>query len=325
MIEAIGLGKRYEPSGVDALADVSFSVAAGEVFGFLGRNGAGKSTTVRILTTLLQPTTGTARVGGHDVIDEPSQVRQILGAALQEAALDELMTGREHLVLAGRLVGLPKPTAAGRADELLTTFGLVAAADRVAATYSGGMRRRLDVAMAMVRRPPVLFLDEPTTGLDPQGRRALWQLVADLRQEGTAVFLTTQYLAEADELSDRVAIVHDGRIAATGTPQELKDQVDTTTVRMQVSGATRAPAASLLDTPPTADGFVVLKVTGEASTVPALIARLNAAGVEIERLAIMPPTLEDVFVKLTGEEIEASAGLGESSSLSAVRRGLGRS
>jgi len=306
------LGKRYEAqaAAVDALADVSFTVEAGEVFGFLGRNGAGKSTTVRILTTLLAPTSGTARVGGHDVMEEPSAVRQMIGAALQEAALDELMTGREHLVLAGRLVGLTKPAAGERADELLTAFGLSGAADRVAATYSGGMRRRLDVSMAMVRRPPVLFLDEPTTGLDPQGRRALWQHIADLRSEGTAVFLTTQYLAEADELADRVAIIHDGRIAAIGTPQELKDRVDVTTVRLEVGAASRATAAA---------------VTGDRSGVPAMLARLAAAGVEIERLAIMPPTLEDVFVKLTGSEIEVSAGLGEGGSLSAVRRGLGRS
>ena len=306
------LGKRYEAqaAAVDALADVSFTVEAGEVFGFLGRNGAGKSTTVRILTTLLAPTSGTARVGGHDVMEEPSAVRQMIGAALQEAALDELMTGREHLVLAGRLVGLTKPAAGERADELLTAFGLSGAADRVAATYSGGMRRRLDVSMAMVRHPPVLFLDEPTTGLDPQGRRALWQHIADLRSEGTAVFLTTQYLAEADELADRVAIIHDGRIAAIGTPQELKDRVDVTTVRLEVGAASRATAAA---------------VTGDRSGVPAMLARLAAAGVEIERLAIMPPTLEDVFVKLTGSEIEVSAGLGEGGSLSAVRRGLGRS
>ena len=323
-IEAEGLGKRYEPAGVDALADVSFAVAPGEVFGFLGRNGAGKSTTVRILTTLLAPTSGTARVGGHDVAEEPSAVRQVLGAALQEAALDELMTGREHLSLAGRLAGLAKPVAAERAAELLATFGLVAAADRVAATYSGGMRRRLDVAMAMVRKPAVLFLDEPTTGLDPQGRRALWGLIADLRKEGTTVFLTTQYLAEADELSDRVAIVHDGRIAALGTPQELKDSVDTTTVRMRIGAG--SPAAALREAGLTPDdsGWVVLAVANDGASVPALIARLHAAGVVIERLAIMPPTLEDVFVNLTGSEIEASAGLGsESGSLSAVRRGLG--
>ncbi|MEW6153795.1 MAG: ATP-binding cassette domain-containing protein [Actinomycetota bacterium] len=326
-IVADNLTKRYEPSGVDALSGVSFSVASGEVFGFLGRNGAGKSTTVRILTTLIQPTAGSGQVAGFDVVGQPGEVRRALGAALQAAALDELMTGREHLVLAGRLVGLPKAAAGERAGELLSAFGLVAAADRVAATYSGGMRRRLDVAMAMVRRPPVLFLDEPTTGLDPQGRRALWGLIADLRSEGAAVFLTTQYLAEADELADRVAIVHEGRIAALGTPRQLKDSAGSTTLRMRVAAASLATArqelASVAGAEVADDGWVTIDVAGGEATVPALLARLQGAGVQVERLSILPPTLEDVFVNLTGTEIESSAGAGESGSLSAARRNLG--
>src|SRR5215218_8866483 len=209
-IEVHDLAKRYEPAGVDALTDVSFSVAEGEIFGLLGRNGAGKSTTVRILTTLLRPTGGWARILGIDVVAEPAAVRHLLGVALQDAALDELMTGREHLVLAAQVGGMRTDAAKSRADELLETFGLTAAADRIAARYSGGMRRRLDVSMALVRNPRVLFLDEPTTGLDPQSRRALWDLIRDLRDKGATIFLTTQYLAEADELADRVSVVHDG-------------------------------------------------------------------------------------------------------------------
>ena len=221
-IEVEGLAKRYEPAGVDALRDVSFSVDEGEIFGFLGRNGAGKSTTLRILTTLLRPTAGSARVLGLDVQSEASAVRRVLGVALQEASLDELMTAREHLVLAGRLVGLRPPAAESRAAELLEAFGLTNAADRTATRYSGGMRRRLDVAMSLVRHPKVLFLDEPTTGLDPQARIEVWQAVKELTTRGTTVLLTTQYLDEAEHLADRIAILHRGRIIVNGTLTELK-------------------------------------------------------------------------------------------------------
>ena len=331
MIEVEGLAKRYDPGGVEALKGVTFDVQPGEVFGFLGRNGAGKSTTVRILTTLIRPTAGEARVAGFDVARQPGQVRRAIGAALQEAALDELMTGREHLTLAARLAGFSRRPAAARATELLETFGLTGAGNRVAATYSGGMRRRLDVAMAMVRRPTVLFLDEPTTGLDPQGRRALWALIRDLRNEGAAVFLTTQYLAEADELSDRVAIVHDGLIAAIGAQDELKALLGTTTLRLRMPprGLQRLRHAYMpgeLTVEPS--GWVSLEVAGGEPSVPSTIAQLIAAGIQIERLEVHPPTLEDVFVQLTGADIEsssASAG-GDSGAmaLSAIRRGMGR-
>ena len=309
-IEVEDLTKRYEPAGVQALGGVSFSVGEGEVFGFLGRNGAGKSTTVRILTTLLRPTSGRARVAGFDVTTQGAEVRGVIGAALQESALDELMTGREHLVLGARLAGLGRSGAGERAAELLDAFGLHAAADRIAARYSGGMRRRLDVAMAMVRRPRVLFLDEPTTGLDPQGRRALWSIVRDLGAAGSTVFLTTQYLAEADELSARVAIVHDGRIAATGTPQELKQRLGgPTTVRVWMAGD---------------DGWTVLQVPGGDAAVPGVIEELGRAGGTIEQLQVQSPTLEDVFVQVTGTEIEVDAGLdaGGASAI-VVRRGVG--
>jgi ABC-2 type transport system ATP-binding protein len=327
-IEVEDLTKRYEPAGVEALGRVSFSVSRGEVFAYLGRNGAGKSTTVRILTTLLRPTAGRARVGGFDVSEQPAAVRRVLGAALQEAALDELMTGREHLLLAGRFVGLRKAQALARAAELLELFGLVAAGDRVTGTYSGGMRRRLDVAMALVRKPKVLFLDEPTTGLDPQGRRALWGLIRELRDEGSAVFLTTQYLAEADELADRVAVVHDGRIAALDTADQLKATLGVTSLRLQVGAASHELIRDLVEGNPISfadDDWIVVTVTGGEAAVPSLVARLHGSGVPIERLGVLPPTLEDVFVNLTGTEIESEAGQADAGGLSALRRGLGRS
>ena len=324
-IEADELTREFA-GGVRALDGVSFAVEEGEIFGFLGRNGAGKSTTVRILTTLLRPTSGTATVLGHDVRKEPGAVRKVFGCALQEAALDELMTGREHLDMAGRLVGLGKAASAERASELLESFGLLAAADRIAAGYSGGMRRRLDVAMAMVRRPQVLFLDEPTTGLDPQGRRAVWELVRGLRDEGSTVFLTTQYLAEADELSGRVAVVHEGRIAAIGTSQELKDRMGVTTIRVRVAPAEeRAVADAVAPSGVTAGagGWLAIDVAGGEAAVPAVVATLVGAGVTVDRLRIEPPSLEDVFVALTGTEIEASAGGADVGKITAVRRGLG--
>ena len=324
-IEVDELTKQFA-GGVRALDGVSFTVDEGEVFGYLGRNGAGKSTTVRILTTLLRPTSGTARVLGHDVISDAGAVRKVFGAALQEAALDELMTGREHLEMAARLAGLDKARSRERAAELLESFGLRAAADRIAAGYSGGMRRRLDVAMAMVRRPEVLFLDEPTTGLDPQGRRAVWDLVRDLRDSGSTVFLTTQYLAEADDLSGRVAVVHDGRVAAIGTSQELKDQLGTTTVRVRVSPADEhrireAVAPNVVA--PVAGGWLEITIEGGEAAVPAVVGHLTGAEVHVDRLSVHPPSLEDVFVRLTGTQIETSAGGADVGKITAVRRGLG--
>ena len=325
-VEVHDLEKRYSKAGVQALAGVSFDVEQGEIFGYLGRNGAGKSTTVRILTTLLRPTAGRALVAGFDVCSHPTEVRQAIGAALQEAALDDLMTGREHLVLAARLVGLGKSASRSKAEELLEAFGLGAAADRIAARYSGGMRRRLDVAMAMVRVPAVLFLDEPTTGLDPQGRRAVWDLVRQLRDQGSTVFLTTQNLVEAEEISARVAIVHEGRIAAIGTPEDLKARfAPATTVRVRVDPAMVSrvrEAASECVRSQHDDGWLELTVDGGGAAVAPLIARLGAEAT-IEQLSVSAPSLEDVFVNLTGTEIESSAGSGDAGSVAAVRRGQG--
>ena len=324
-IEVFDLEKRFERGGVQALAGVSFDVDKGEIFGFLGRNGAGKSTAVGILTTLLRPTGGRALVGGFDVSSQPAAVRRVVGAALQDAALDELMSGREHLVLAGRLIGLGRAPSCHRAEELLEVFGLGAAADRIAARYSGGMRRRLDIAMAMVRRPDVLFLDEPTTGLDPQGRRGLWAVVREMRDLGSTVFLTTQNLDEAEELASRVAIVHEGRIAAIGTPAELRDRFGgAATVRLQADAATAARIRDSGVAPQPSeshDGWITVTLDGGATAVPAMLARLGAAGASIGHYSVVTPSLEDVFVNLTGAEIESAVDSGSAAALAAVRRG----
>ena len=325
-IEVRDLAKRYEPAGVDALRGVSFEVGQGEIFGLLGRNGAGKSTTVRILTALLRPTRGSASVLGIDVTANPAEAHARMGVALQEAALDELMTGREHLVLAGRLAGMAPAAAANRAGELLEVFGLTAAGDRLAGRYSGGMRRRLDVAMALVRRPEVLFLDEPTTGLDPQSRRALWQLIREQQALGTTVLLTTQYLAEADELAERVAVIHAGTIAAIGSPSELKHRYGATTVRLPAGGAdveTAVRAAAGESSVTAAEGHLVITADGGDAGLPALLGRLATLGPSLEGIEVRSATLEDVFVALTGSELEADSDQGDAGSLSAVRRGMG--
>jgi ABC-2 type transport system ATP-binding protein len=308
-IEVDDVDKRYD-AGVQALSGVSFSVEEGEIFGYLGRNGAGKSTTVRILTTLSPPSAGRALVCGIDVCSDPSAVRKTIGVALQEAALDDLMTGREHLVLAGRLIGLGKVGSRRRADELLEIFGLGAAADRVSGRYSGGMRRRLDVAMAIVRRPQVLFLDEPTTGVDPQGRRALWAIVRELRDRGSTVFLTTQDMAEAEDVATRIAVIHDGRIVAMGSPDELKVRFGgSPTVQVRSDAANLARIREVVRGRRYSegdDGWLSLTVDTAEAASPLLLAGLAAAGVSIEHLRFSSPSLEDVFVNLTGTGIDPS-------------------
>src|SRR5215218_7171448 len=231
-IEADGLVKRF--GDLEAVKGISFEVPEGRVLGVLGPNGAGKTTAVRMLTTLLKPDGGTARVLGVDVRKDPQRVRGSIGLAGQYAAVDENLTGRENLSLVGKLTHLPAAEITARADELLEQFALSHAADRVSRTYSGGMRRRLDLAAALVHRPPVLFLDEPTTGLDPRSRADLWQVIEDLVAEGTTLLLTTQYLEEADRLADRIAVVDGGRIIAAGTSSELKEQIGSTLVEVTV-------------------------------------------------------------------------------------------
>ncbi len=230
MIDVEGLVKRYTPEGPPAVDGLDLAVAAGEVYALLGRNGSGKSTTVGVLATLLAPTAGRARVAGADVVEEPDRVRQRIGVTLQEAGVDPEATGRELLTLHGRLLGLRATDAASRAAALLERFELVGAADRRAKTYSGGMRRRLDLATALIGSPSVVFLDEPTTGLDPISRQALWEEVRALRDDGVTVLLTTQYLDEADRLADRVGILADGRLAVEGTPTGLKRRAGVATL-----------------------------------------------------------------------------------------------
>jgi ABC-2 type transport system ATP-binding protein len=308
-IEAEGLRREFS-GGVIAVDGVGLDIAEGEIYAFLGPNGAGKTTTVRILTTLLRPTGGNARVAGHDVVSAPAQVRQTIGVALQEAALDPLMTGRELLRLQATLHALPRDVGRRRADALLSRVGLVEAADRRIGTYSGGMRRRLDLASALVHEPEVLFLDEPTTGLDPVSRKSIWEEVEKLNREGTTVFLTTQYLEEADQLADRVGIIDYGRIVAEDTPRALKSQVGRPHLELVLAdgGAERAEEvlARFGKPMPAKDSAVCLELQHGASEVAPVVLALEQAGIGVESLDLVQPTLDDVFVAKTGHRLEGA-------------------
>jgi ABC-2 type transport system ATP-binding protein len=308
-IEARGLRKRYGP--IEALRGVDLDVETGTVFGLLGPNGAGKTTAVRILTTLLRPDGGTARVNGLDVLAEPSALRARIGVAGQYAAVDENLTGFENLEMIGRLYRLGRTVSRERATELLAAFDLTEAADRVVKTYSGGMRRRLDLAGALVARPPVLFLDEPTTGLDPRSRIGLWELIESLVAEGSSVLLTTQYLDEADRLCDRIAVIDRGLVIAEGTPDELKSQVGGERLDIRLcdpseSGrAVRALAA--MDggaAPYVEDGLVRLQLRERQGAIASAVRHLDDAGIAIDDIAVVTPTLDDVFLTLTGHAAE---------------------
>jgi ABC-2 type transport system ATP-binding protein len=310
-IEVESLTKRF--GSVVALDGIDLSVPAGTVFGLLGPNGAGKTTTVRILTTILQPDDGHARVLGLDVCREPQAVRASLGLAGQYAAVDEHLTARENLKLAGWLTGQPRVSARARGEELLERFDLTAAADRVAGTYSGGMRKRLDLAVALVHRPPVLFLDEPTTGLDPQGRGDLWELIEELVAEGMTLLLTTQYLEEADRLADRIAVVDDGRVVAEGTAAELKSRLGSTIIDVGLPDPASAARARVLLEPfgpaEIVDGTAVeVNVDDGARVLLQIVRLLDQERLEPETVAIREPTLDDVFLTLTGRRAEASGG-----------------
>jgi daunorubicin resistance ABC transporter ATP-binding subunit len=316
-IEVAELVKVY-PGGTRAVDGVSFAVEGGEFFGFLGPNGAGKTTTIRILATLLRATSGRANVAGLDVDAQPGAVRARIGFAMQSVAIDALATGRESLELIGRLYRVPGPELRRRVDALLELMGLSEVANRYAGTYSGGMRRRLDLASALVHRPAVLFLDEPTEGLDPQSRSALWDELRRVRDGGTTMFLTTHYMEEADALCDRIAIIDCGRIVVSGTPGELKRSVGADTVELRlvtdgangVVGAQDAVARRLdgfapltsLDRTPTG---VRLALMDAGSTIPELFRRLDGDGVTIRGLSMSEPTLADVFLRYTGREIRA--------------------
>jgi ABC-2 type transport system ATP-binding protein len=301
---------KHYPGDVVAVDDISFKVEAGQVFGFLGPNGAGKSTTIKILTTLGLPTGGRASVGGYDVVKEAQQVRRIAGVALQEIGLDPMMKPLEMLSLQGLLFGASRQQANSRAKELLELVGLTDAIDRRVGTYSGGMRRRLDLALALVHQPEILFLDEPTTGLDPASRRDVWEEVRRLnRAMGMTIFLTTQYLEEADQLADVVAIIDHGKIVAEGSPARLKAGVGTESINLAFDDretANRA-MASLRDMAERiqADRDVVrLYMNQAAATVPAVVERLQQVSINPISLTITQPTLDDVFLRVTGQRLE---------------------
>jgi len=303
-IEAVGLVKRF--GDVVALDGVDIAVPSGTILGLLGPNGAGKTTAVRILTTLLEPDSGSARVAGLDVVRDAAALRAQIGLAGQYAAVDENLTGSENLVMVGRLYGDKRPAAKARAAELLERFDLVDAADRPAKTYSGGMRRRLDLAAALVARPPIIFLDEPTTGLDPRSRLSLWETIEGLVAEGTTVLLTTQYLDEADRLADAIAVVDHGKVIAQGTPDALKDRVGGERLEVRLGDGSEPERAvealsPLGDERPVADdGLVRLQVRGRTGTIVEAVRRLDEAGVDVEDLGLRRPTLDDVFLTLTG-------------------------
>jgi ABC-2 type transport system ATP-binding protein len=295
---------------VRAVDGVDLEVHAGEVFGFLGPNGAGKSTTVRMLTTLLRPTGGSARVAGFDVVTEADSVRRNIGVALQDAAIDPLMTGEELLRLQAVLYGLPRSEHTSRANELLERVGLSSAGSRRVGTYSGGMRRRLDLALSLIHEPSVLFLDEPTTGLDPMSRMALWDEIRRLNREGTTVLLTTQYLEEADQLADRVAIIDNGRIVREGAPEQLKAGVGSPTLFVRVATDQEASASDVLarfgELRPTAEGMLGVGLNGGAGEVSAVVRALDERGIAVDHLELSAPSLDDVFAEATGHRLEGA-------------------
>jgi ABC-2 type transport system ATP-binding protein len=314
-IEAEGLVREFK-GNILAVDGVDLYVSPGEIYGFLGPNGAGKSTTVHMLTTLLPPTGGTARVAGYDIVREGGRVRASIGAALQEAALDSFLTGWEHVKLQAAMHGLSRKERKKRGEELLERVGLTEAAGRKVGGYSGGMKRRLDLALALVHEPRILFLDEPTTGLDPQSRSALWAEVGRLaRDEGVTVFLTTQYLEEADVLADRVGIIDRGRIVAEDTPENLKAEIGRSSVEaVPADPADYAAVSRLLERfgePVNGKpGAAAVRLAGSAENLSDIVRALDREGLRIANLTLNAPTLDDVFLAKTGRSLEG-AGAGE--------------
>ena len=310
-IEARDLSRTFK-GGIEAVREVDLNVAEGEVFGFLGPNGAGKSTTVRMLCTLLPPSGGSASVAGHDVVADGDAVRRDIGVALQEIGLDPVQTGRELLELQCGLYGITGTAGRNRAGELLELVGLTEAADRRTKTYSGGMKRRLDLASALVHRPRVLFLDEPTTGLDPASRLTVWDEVRRINADGTTIFLTTQYLEEADELCRRLAIIDHGVLVAEGTPESLKAEIGKDVVSVELRGADAERTRDVIGQLPGLDRVIVeenelaLFVEDGASSIAEIVRRLDTADVEVGAISVSRPSLDDVFLEATGRRLEGA-------------------
>jgi ABC-2 type transport system ATP-binding protein len=310
-IEARGLTRTFK-GDIEAVRGVDFNVAKGEIFGFLGPNGAGKSTTIRMLCTLLPPTSGSALVAGHDVMDDGDAVRRSIGVALQEIGLDPVQTGRELLELQCGLYGITGAAGRERTNELLELVGLTDAADRRTKTYSGGMKRRLDLASALVHEPKVLFLDEPTTGLDPASRLTVWDEVRKINANGTTIFLTTQYLEEADELCERLAIIDSGEIVAEGTPESLKAQIGKDVVSVELHGADAERTQEVIGELPGLDRVIAeedalaLFVENGAASIAEIVRRLTDANVEVGAISVSRPSLDDVFLEATGRRLEGA-------------------
>ncbi len=308
-IRAEGLVKRFGTT--TALDGVDFAVGTGTVLGLLGPNGAGKTTAVRVLSTLLRPDAGRATVGGYDVVTDAHRVRQLIGLTGQYAAVDESLTGLENLLLIGRLLGASRANARHRAHELLDRFGLSEAADRATKTYSGGMRRRLDLAASLVAHPAMLYLDEPTTGLDPRARTELWTLIRSLVAGGVTVLLTTQYLDEADALADDIVVIDHGRVIATGTPDELKAKIGSQTLAVRPADdadlpLVRSVVGEIADHAPDLDGHRVTVPVTDPAVLPAVVRHLDDSGVVVTELALRNSSLDEVFLSLTGHPAEES-------------------
>lgn len=302
-IAASGLRKAYKDKIV--LDGIDLNVKTGTIFALLGPNGAGKTTTVNVLTTLLSPDGGKAVVAGHDVVTETKAVRAVIGVTGQFASVDELLTGRENLQMMADLLHLPKKDGKRITDRLLDRFDLTEAAGKMAASYSGGMRRKLDLAMTLVGNPQIIFLDEPTTGLDPRSRRTMWQIIRELVADGTTIFLTTQYLEEADQLADRIAVLDQGRLVAEGTAEELKRQIPGSHVRLRFAVQSELDAAARVLPDSTRDEEeLALRVPGDGGvkSLRALLDRLDAHSIDVEELSVHTPDLDDVFLALTGNK-----------------------
>lgn len=316
MTEAVAVHnvvKTYKGLERPALDGVSLSVERGQVYGLLGPNGAGKTTLIRVLATLLRPDSGTATVAGVDVTADPIGVRNRIGLGGQHSAVDDFLTGRENVVMVGRLYNLSRAEAESRADEVLESISLADAADRPVRTYSGGMRRRLDLAASLVGRPEVLFLDEPTTGIDPRSRIEIWELIEGLVGSGTTLLLTTQYLEEADYLADKIGVIDDGKLIAEGSPDELKETIGGAMIELHVAENDRSSATNVLtglsDTDPMFDearGFLVIPAADGSRSLMAVVRAMDEASIPIADVQLHKPTLDDVFLTLTGHATEST-------------------